>query len=65
MRQTLIGIIKIKEVDLILEELGVTSMPQIRALNKIDLIKSEEIWPANNHHPEVKISSDTGEGLKI
>ena len=56
--------IKIKEVDLILEELGVTSMPQIRALNKIDLIKSEEIWPANNLHPEVKISSETGEGLE-
>ena len=56
--------IKIKEVDLILEELGVTYMPQIRALNKIDLIKSEEIWPANNLHPEVKISSETGEGLE-
>ena len=56
--------IKIKEVDLILEELGITYMPQIRALNKIDLIKSEEIWPANNLHPEVKISSETGEGLE-
>tara|TARA_Y100001970_G_scaffold17876_1_gene20075 strand:- start:4889 stop:6187 length:1299 start_codon:yes stop_codon:yes gene_type:complete len=56
--------IKIKEVDLILEELGVTSMPQIRALNKIDLIESEEIWPANNFYPEVKISSETGEGLE-
>tara|TARA_B100000579_G_scaffold377265_1_gene343220 strand:- start:582 stop:1880 length:1299 start_codon:yes stop_codon:yes gene_type:complete len=56
--------IKIKEVDSILEELGVTSMPQIRALNKIDLIESEEIWPANNLHPEVKISSESGEGLE-
>ena len=56
--------IKIKEVDLILEELGVTFMPQIRALNKIDLIENEEIWPANNLHPEVKISSETGEGLE-
>ena len=55
---------KIKEVDLILEELGVNSMPQIRALNKVDLIKSEEIWPANNQHPEIKISSETGEGLE-
>ncbi len=55
---------KIKEVDLILDELGVNSMPQIRALNKIDLIKNEEIWPANNQHPEIKISSETGEGLE-
>ncbi len=55
---------KIKEVDLILDELGVNSMPQIRALNKVDLIKSEEIWPANNQHPEIKISSETGEGLE-
>ena len=54
---------KIKEVDFILDELGVTSMPQIRALNKIDLIESEDIWPANNLHPEIKISSETGEGL--
>ena len=55
---------KIKEVDLILDELGVNSIPQIRALNKVDLIKSEEIWPANNQHPEIKISSETGEGLE-
>ena len=56
--------IKTKEVDLILDELGVNSMPQIRALNKIDLTKNEEIWPANNLHPEIKISSETGEGLE-
>ena len=56
--------IKTKEVDLILDELGVNSMPQIRALNKIDLIKNEEIWPTNNLHPEIKISSETGEGLE-
>ena len=55
---------KIKEVDLILDELGVSSMPQIRVLNKIDLIKSEEIWPANNQHAEIKMSSETGEGLE-
>ena len=55
---------KIKEVDLILDELGVSSMPQIRALNKIDLINSEEIWPANNQHAEIKMSSETGEGLE-
>ena len=55
---------KIKEVDLILEDLGVTYMPQIRALNKIDLIANEDIWPANNLHPEIKISSETGEGLE-
>ncbi|MDC0443339.1 GTPase HflX [Gammaproteobacteria bacterium] len=55
---------KIKEVDLILDELGVDFMPQIRALNKIDLIENEEIWPANNQHPEIKISSETGEGLE-
>ena len=56
--------IKTKEVDLILDELGVNSVPLIRALNKIDLIKNEEIWPANNLHPEIKISSETGEGLE-
>ena len=56
--------IKTKEVDLILDELGVNSMPQIRALNNIDLIKNEEIWPANNLHPEIKISCETGEGLE-
>ena len=56
--------IKTKEVDLILDELGVNSMPQIRALNKIDLIKNEEVWPTNNLHPEIKISSETGEGLE-
>jgi GTP-binding protein HflX len=55
---------KIKEVDLILDDLGVTYMPQIRALNKIDLIANEDIWPSNNLHPEIKISSETGEGLE-
>ena len=55
---------KIKEVNLILGELGVTSMPQIRALNKIDLLKGADIWPANNLHPEIKISSATGDGLE-
>ena len=55
---------KIKEVDIILKDLGVTSIPQIRALNKVDLIKNEDIWPSNNLHPEHKISSETGEGLE-
>ena len=54
---------KIKEVNLILDELGINSIPQIRALNKIDLIESEDIWPTNNLYPEIKISSETGEGL--
>tara|TARA_Y100000994_G_scaffold248380_1_gene256018 strand:+ start:555 stop:1853 length:1299 start_codon:yes stop_codon:yes gene_type:complete len=55
---------KIKEVNLILDELGINSIPQIRALNKIDLIESEDIWPTNNLYPEIKISSETGEGLE-
>ena len=55
---------KIKEVDIILKDLGVTSIPQIRALNKVDLIENEDIWPANNLYPEHKISSETGEGLE-
>ena len=55
---------KIKEVDVILKDLGVTSIPQIRALNKVDLIENEDIWPANNLYPEHKISSETGEGLE-
>ena len=50
--------------DIILKDLGVTSIPQIRALNKVDLIENEDIWPANNLHPEHKISSETGEGLE-
>ena len=55
---------KIKEVDIILKDLGVTSIPQIRALNKVDLIENEDICPANNLHPEHKVSSETGEGLE-
>jgi GTP-binding protein HflX len=55
---------KIQEVNLILDELGSNSIPQIRALNKIDLIESEDIWPTNNLYPEIKISSETGEGLE-
>ena len=55
---------KIKEVNLILDELGINSIPQIRALNKIDLIESEDIWSTNNLYPEIKISSETGEGLE-
>ena len=55
---------KIHQVDLILNELGVTSIPQIRALNKIDLMNKENIWLANNQYPEKKISSETGEGLE-
>ena len=55
---------KIREVDLILNDLDANSIPQVRALNKIDLIKNENIWPTNNLHPEIKISSETGEGLE-
>ena len=55
---------KIHQVDLILDELGVTSMPQIKALNKIDLLDKENIWSTNNQHPEIKMSSETGEGLE-
>ena len=39
-------------------------MPQIKALNKIDLLDKENIWSTNNQHPEIKISSETGEGLE-
>ena len=55
---------KIKEVDTILNELGVTSIPQIRALNKVDLINNKDIWLVNNLHPEIKISSETSEGIE-
>ncbi len=55
---------KIDQVDLILNDLGITSIPQIRAFNKIDLLGKEKIWPSNNHYPNIKISSETEEGLE-
>ena len=54
---------KIEQVNLILEDLGVSEVPQIRALNKIDLLQGTQIMPANNQYPETKISSETKEGL--
>jgi len=54
---------KIQQVDLILEDLGIEKIPQIRVLNKIDLITDIEIHPVNNKYPEIKISAETGDGL--
>ena len=54
---------KIQQVDLILEDLGIEQIPQIRVLNKTDLITDMEIQPANNKYPEIKISAETGDGL--
>ena len=54
---------KIEQVNLILEDLGVSEVPQVRALNKIDLLQGMQIMPTNNQHPETKISSETKEGL--
>ena len=54
---------KIQQVDLILEDLGIEKIPQIRVLNKTDLIPDIEIQPVNNKYPEIKISAETGDGL--
>ena len=56
-------VLKIQQVDLILEDLGIEKIPQIRVLNKIDLITDIEIHPVNNKYPEIKISAETGDGL--
>lgn len=55
---------KINQVNLILDDLGVSKVPQIYALNKIDLLNGLNIQPANNKYPEIKISSETKEGIK-
>ena len=55
---------KINQVNIILDDLGVSKVPQIYALNKIDLLNSLNIQPANNQYPEIKISSETKEGIK-
>ena len=55
---------KINQVNMILDDLGVSKVPQIYALNKIDLLNGLNIQPANNQYPEIKISSETKEGIK-
>ena len=55
---------KINQVNLILDDLGVSMLPQIYALNKIDLLNDCNIHPANNKYPEIKISTETKEGIK-
>ena len=55
---------KINQVNLILDDLGVSKVPQIYALNKIDLLNDCNIHPANNKYPEIKISTETKEGIK-
>jgi GTP-binding protein HflX len=55
---------KINQVNIILDDLGVSKVPQIYALNKIDLLNGLNIQPANNQYPEIKISSETKEGIK-
>ena len=54
---------KIQQVDLILKDLGIENIPQIRVLNKTDLIQNIELKPTNHEHPEIKISAETGDGL--
>jgi GTP-binding protein HflX len=55
---------KIEQVNLILNDLGISTMPQIRALNKIDLLEGVNIQPASNEHPEIKISTESGDGIE-
>ena len=54
---------KIQQVDQILKDLGIENIPQIRVLNKTDLIQNIELKPTNHEHPEIKISAETGDGL--
>ena len=54
---------KVQQVNLILDDLGVDKIPQIRVLNKSDLIPDTLIKPSGNEHPEIKVSAETGDGL--
>ena len=54
---------KIQQVNLILDDLGVDKIPQIRVLNKSDLTSATLIKPLSNEHPEIKVSAETGDGL--
>lgn len=54
---------KIHQVDSILDDLGVTEIPQIRALNKIDLTNDPCTQLDNNLYPQLKISTKSGEGI--
>ena len=54
---------KIHQVDSILDDLGVTEIPQIRALNKIDLTNESCTQLDNNLYPQLKISTKSGEGI--
>ena len=54
---------KIHQVDSILDDLGVAEIPQIRALNKIDLPNEPCTQLNNNLYPQLKISTKSGEGI--
>jgi len=54
---------KIQQVNLILDDLGVDKIPQIRVLNKSDLMQDSLIKSSNNEHSEIKVSAETGDGL--
>ena len=54
---------KIHQVDSILDDLGVAEIPQIRALNKIDLTNDPCTQLDNNLYPQLKISTKSGEGI--
>ena len=54
---------KIHQVDSILDDLGVREIPQIRALNKIDLPNEPCTQLNNNLYPQLKISTKSGEGI--
>ena len=54
---------KIHQVNSILDDLGVAEIPQIRALNKIDLTNKPCTQLDNNLYPQLKISTKSGEGI--
>lgn len=54
---------KIHQVNSILDDLGVAEIPQIRALNKIDLTNEPCTQLDNNLYPQLKISTRSGEGI--
>ena len=55
--------LKFDKLTLILDDLGVDKIPQIRVLNKSDLMPDTLIKPSGNEHPEIKVSAETGDGL--
>ncbi|MGA8745680.1 MAG: GTPase HflX [Solirubrobacterales bacterium] len=58
--------VDIRAVDGVLEEIGAGAKPRLLALNKADLLDSEETHEVSIRHPDaVLVSALTGEGLEL